>query len=85
MPQRLAVAGVTRHSLGASNPTRFHVDVPLLPGRPWGEFETPQIDELYHGAAQSYRLGLPPLAGRDLHETRLEQTNPVARVGSRTS
>ncbi len=85
MPQRLVVVGVTPHHLGASGPTRFHVDGPLLPGRPWGEFATPHTDELYHGVAEPYRLGPPPLAGRDLHDTRLKKTNHVAKVGSRTS
>src|SRR5262245_3733277 len=36
------VLGATRHHLGASRPIRFDVAVPLLPDRPWGEFETPQ-------------------------------------------
>jgi len=42
MPQRLTVAGATRHHLGASSPIRFHVDVPLLPGRPWGSSRPPK-------------------------------------------
>jgi hypothetical protein len=69
---------------GACRPIRFDADVPLLPGRPWGEFETPRADELYHGVAESHRPGPPPLARTDLHDTHLEQTNPVARVAGRT-
>jgi hypothetical protein len=84
-PQRLAVIGATRRRLGASVPTRFHLGVPLLPGRPWREFETPTTPELYHGAAASPGRGPPPLAGRDLHDTRLEQTNHVTTVEGRTS
>jgi len=41
MPTRLAVSRTTRHRLGASAPTRFHLGVPLLPGRPWGSSRPP--------------------------------------------
>jgi hypothetical protein len=35
------VFGATDHHLGAGSPIRFDVDVPLLPGRPWGSSRPP--------------------------------------------
>src|SRR5262249_11090636 len=84
-PSRLVVFGATRHHLGASGPLRFDVGVPLLPGRPWGEVQTLRGGKMRHGAVESSRRGPPPLAGRDLHDTRREQTSRVATVGGRTS
>src|SRR5258707_1083441 len=50
-----------------------------------GGVRDPPANDWYHGAAESPRLGPPPLAVRNLHDTRLEQTNPVATAGGRTS
>ena len=63
IPQRLTVVGVTDHRLGASRPTGFHLGVPLLPGRPWGEVEPPPLHQncptVRSNRIDSARLRLP--------------------------
>jgi len=82
MPQRLAVAVVNRHCLGASSPTRFHVDVSLLPVGRGGVRDPLKQTNCTTGQPNRTDLGCRRLPEETFTIRAWSRQTPVARVAA---